>query len=58
VVKVTQLDLIPVVVSGSGGLVYEVGVQTVTIEPAQDSFKPKRKYLHVYERQPDGAWKR
>jgi uncharacterized protein (TIGR02246 family) len=57
VLKVTKLDLTPVVVDGAEGVAYEVGVQEVAIDPPMDSFKPRRKHLHVYQRQEDGSWR-
>jgi len=56
-VKVTKLDLTPVIVVGSDGIAYEVGVQDVAIDPPLDGFKSKRKHLHVYQQQADGEWK-
>lgn len=56
-VKVTKLELEPLLVKGTDGVAYEIGVQEVAIEPAIDAFKSKRKYLHVYEKQADGTWK-
>ncbi len=57
VLRVTKLDLTPVVVDGAEGVAYEVGVQEVAIDPPLDAFKSKRKHLHVYKRQEDGSWK-
>ena len=57
VVRVTKLDLSPVLVDGADGVAYEVGVQEVAIDPPMDAFKSKRKHLHVYHRQSDGEWK-
>ena len=57
VLRVTKLDLTPVVVDGAEGVAYEVGVQEVAIDPPMDAFKSKRKHLHVYQRQEDGSWR-
>ncbi len=57
VLRVTKLDLTPVVVDGAEGVAYEVGVQEVAIDPPMDAFKSKRKHLHVYRRQEDGSWR-
>ena len=55
-VNVTDIQLTPVD-EGGGGFAYEVGVQRLAIEPADDKFKPDRQYLHVYAEQSDGSWK-
>ena len=57
VLRVTKLDLTPVVVNGAEGVAYEVGVQEVAIDPPMDAFKSKRKHLFVYQRQEDGLWR-
>ena len=57
VLRVTKLDLTPVVVDGAEGVAYEVGVQEVAIDPPMDAFKSKRKHLFVYQRQEDGSWR-
>ena len=37
-------------------LAYEVGTQEVAIEPSDDRFLGKRKYVHVLKKD-DGQWK-
>lgn len=56
-VRVTKLELEPVAVAASEALAYEVGVQELAIDPPMEAFKPRRKHLHVYEKQADGTWK-
>ena len=56
-VKVTRLILTPITLTGNGGVAFEVGVQELAIEPANEHFKEKRQYLHAYQRQEDGEWK-
>lgn len=56
-VTVTRLVLTTVTLDGAGDVAFEVGVQDCAIEPATEHFKEKRQYLHVYQRQVDGAWK-
>jgi ketosteroid isomerase-like protein len=55
--SVTRLVLTPLIVDGAHGVAFEVGVQDVAIEPANDKFKPARQHLHVYGKQADGTWK-
>lgn len=56
-VKITKLQLSPVVVDGGGGFAFEVGVQSAAIKPADDKFKNERQHLHVYAKQSDGSWR-
>lgn len=56
-VKITDLQLTPVLVDGGGGFAYEVGVQQVSVEPSDDKFKSERQHLHVYAKQNDGTWR-
>ncbi|NNE32664.1 MAG: nuclear transport factor 2 family protein [Winogradskyella sp.] len=55
-VKVTSLILTPVDVYGVGNLAYEVGTQSVQIDPPVEGFNASRKYLHVMRKSDDGAW--
>ena len=57
VVRVVNLQLTPREVYGSGDLAYEVGTQELAIEPALSGFQSKRKYVHVFKRGADGAWR-
>ncbi len=57
VVKVTSLEITPVVMEGEGGMAHEVGRQLLDIEPADDRFKHERQYLHVYKKEADGVWR-
>lgn len=54
--NVKRLDLTPVQIYGSGDLAYEVGTQSLEIEPAVTGFSSARKYLHVMRRGEDGRW--
>lgn len=56
-VKVLNLELTPVVVSGAGDIAYEVGTQKLAITPAIPGFRSTRKYTHVLRRDADGIWK-
>ena len=56
-VKVTSLVLTPVEVYGIGNLAYEVGTQSVQINPPMDGFNSSRKYLHVMRKSDDGKWR-
>lgn len=56
-VKVINLVLSPVVVSGAGDLAYEVGTQELVIEPSMPGFRSTRKYVHVLKRGTDGVWR-
>jgi uncharacterized protein (TIGR02246 family) len=56
-VDVIALTLNPMEVFGAGDFAYEVGTQEVAIEPSDERFRGKRKYVHVLRRQSDGAWR-
>jgi len=56
-VRVTSLVLTPVEVYGIGDLAYEVGTQSVQIDPPLEGFKSSRKYLHVMRKSDDGKWR-
>ena len=55
-VRIPVLELTPVTLVGDGGFAFEVGTQDCVVEPALPGFKRERQYLHVYQRQADGAW--
>lgn len=55
--KVTKLVLTTISLAGDGNVAFEVGVQDLRAQPADEHFKEKRQYLHAYQRQPDGTWK-
>jgi ketosteroid isomerase-like protein len=55
-VKVNTLILTPVDIYGIGDLAYEVGTQSVQINPSMEGFKSSRKYLHVMRKSDDGMW--
>ena len=57
IVDVTSLELAPVEIYGTGDLAYEVGTQSLSIEPALEGFNSSRKYLHVMRRRTDGTWR-
>lgn len=54
--KVINLVLTPVEIYGIGDLAYEVGIQTLSIEPAREGFGSSRKYLHVM-RKTEKGWR-
>lgn len=56
-VRVINLILSPVVVSGAGDVAYEVGTQELAIEPSMPGFSSARKYVHVLKRGADGVWR-
>jgi len=55
-VRVSVLELDPVIVDGDDGWAYEVGVQECEIEPRLPGFGRARQHLHVYQKQDDGSW--
>jgi FMN-dependent NADH-azoreductase len=55
--NVKRLDLTPVEIYGTNDLAYEVGTQSLDIEPSVDGFSSSRKYLHVMRRGHDGQWR-
>jgi ketosteroid isomerase-like protein len=55
-VKVTTLIVTPVDIYGIGDLAYEVGTQSVQIDPPMEGFSSTRKYLHVMRKSDDGKW--
>ncbi len=57
IINVTALTLSPVEVFGAGDFAYEVGTQEVAIEPSDERFRGKRKYVHVLRRETDGQWR-
>lgn len=56
-VSVTHLELSPVDIVGIGDLAYEVGTQSLSIEPSIPEFRNSRKYVHVLRRGSDGQWR-
>lgn len=56
-IKITQLEMKPVVVAGDERYAYEVGTQFVAVEPANEKFKSERQYIHAYEKGSDGIWR-
>jgi FMN-dependent NADH-azoreductase len=55
--NVKRLDLTPIEIYGTDDLAYEVGTQSLEIEPAVAGFSSARKYLHVMRRGEDGQWR-
>lgn len=55
--NVKRIDLTPVDIYGTDDLAYEVGIQSLEIEPSIDGFSDSRKYLHVMRRSDDGQWR-
>lgn len=55
--NVIRLDLAPVEIYGTDDLAYEVGTQSLEIEPSVAGFGSARKYLHVMRRGEDGRWR-
>ena len=56
-VKITELQLTPIVVDGGGGFAFEVGVQHIAVEPSDGEIKTERQHLHVYAKQGNGSWR-
>ena len=56
-VKVIKLEFSPVEVFGVNNLAYEVGTQELEIEPSDDRFHGKRKYVHVLKKSDNGQWR-
>ena len=57
VAKVISLKLTPEEFYGIGDLAYEVGTQSVQIDPPLEGFNSSRKYLHVMRKSDDGIWR-
>ena len=55
--KVTNLVMTPVTIEGDMGYAYEVGIQVLEVEPANEKFKAERQYIHAYKKGPDGIWR-
>ena len=55
--NVKRLDLTPVEIYGTNDLAYEVGTQSLEIEPAVAGFSSARKYIHIMRRGEDGQWR-
>jgi len=55
--RVTKLTLTPVEIYGMGNLAYEVGIQEVEIDQADERFLGKRKYVHILKKGADGKWR-
>ena len=55
-IQIKKLVLTPVEIYGIGDLAYEVGTQSVLIEPALEGFGTSRKYLHVM-RKTEKGWR-
>jgi len=55
-VHVIYLKLSPVLIEGNGALAYEIGTQELEIEPSDERFLGKRKYVHILKKGEDGQW--
>ena len=55
-IQIEKLVLTPVEIYGIGDLAYEVGTQSLSIEPALEGFGSSRKYLHVM-RKTEKGWR-
>lgn len=56
-VHISRLELHPVEIYGTAHLAYEVGTQEVEIDPPDERFQGKRKYVHILEKEGDGRWR-
>lgn len=55
--RVSKLELLPVEIYGTTHLAYEVGTQNVEIDPPDERFRGKRKYVHILKKDDHGRWR-